>query len=1687
MSSQKNESQFSTLVELLRHRALTQPRQCAFAFLQEGEEETGRLTYQELDALAQAIATQLQNCSQFGDRALLIYPSGLEFIAAFFGCLYAGIIAVPANPPRPNRSINRLNTIIADAGATIVLTTGTIFSGIEQRFEDAPDLASMRWITTDEISPERTGKAKIETWQVPAVQPDTLAFLQYTSGSTGNPKGVMVSHHNLLHNLAYMKQAFGITDEGISVTWLPNFHDMGLIEGLLQPIYSGILGILMPPTAFLQKPIRWLQTISRYRATHSGAPNFAYELCTHKITEDQKRSLDLSSWTNAYCGAEPIRRSTIDQFIAAFEPCGFRAEYFYPCYGMAEATLMISGGLVHEKPIYCNAEIAALEQNRVIEAGIEQPSRTIVGCGRTWLDAEIAIAHPEHLTSCPENEIGEIWVSGASVAQGYWQNPQATEETFHAYLKDTGAGPFLRTGDLGFLRNGELYVTGRLKDVVIVRGRNHYPQDIETTVEKSHPSIRPSCSAAFSVEVEGEERLVVVAEVERRYRIRRQKQQPVSVDCRQQDRRQVEVDPGNDPATRQPLDTEEVFWQIRQSVAEHHELQVYAILLLQTGSILKTSSGKIQRRACRASFLAETLEAIAESRLSIPHMASINSAAPAQLNPPSDDPTQAKADELVHWLRDYNATRINSQLIDERRSIPPYIVLDFGNQGLLGMQVPESYGGIALSHCSTLRIFEQIGAIDQTLALFTALNNVLGIRPILHYGSKALKAELLPMLAAGRELGAFAITEPGAGSNPQAIAAQAIPVGGDHWHLYGTKIWSGSAAWAGVLNVFVKQQNDQGKTIGMSAFTLRQNVPGLRQGPEALTMGMRGMVQNTVFLEGVPVEAGQLLGTAGAGMTVAQDAMMYGRLSIAANCIGGMKRCAQLMMRYADRRTISSGRLLENSVTLMRLNDLTAAIAATEALVSTIAERLDTGMTVPVEAYTVCKTAATEFFWQATDQLVQILGGRGYIETNIAPQLLRDARILRILEGPTEALNYFLGSRVMNQLTDLLQFLREFQGDDIAEQLQLAAEQIHHRYQSRSNLDDRMTKAQWASGLVGELTTWAVLWSVSRWRSLSNPKFSRAATWAQLQFEKKLAETNNPAEAVFLSVDLITQLTAEYSSAIGDTEQMMAGENRDRDPLLQKEMNPPAIHPVSQPERLLDEPKPQASETMASIQAWIQRWIGERLGFRAEAVLPEESPLNYGLDSVTVQEFIQAMENELSLPAILDSSLLWQIPTIAALAEYLATEVQNSAPGTSSLDLQAEAALDPSIQPAIWAINSILTDVAHPKAIFLTGATGFLGAFLLNDLLQQTQAQIYCLVRASNPEQGKARIIKNLEGYGIWHGQYSDRIVPILGDLEKPYFGWTEDQFIAYADLFDSIYHSAAYLNFVYAYSELKASNVLGTQEVLRLASRGQVKPVHYVSTVAAYESLIYAGKVVTETDRPKHSESIFMGYSQSKWVAEQLVLAARDRGIPVNIYRSPLISGHSRRGSWYTDDFMCRIFKGCIQMGSAPDLELLLDLSPVDYVSGAIAHLSLQSTQLNQTFHLMNPQSLPWNDLFDWMRSFGYSLQRLSYRNWQAEIKQLTLCQNNPLYPLRPFFLKPWSEHSLTILELYQQSFKPDFNCQQTLQALAESDISCPVLSDSLLQTYFNYFIDRGFLEVPVSRRKLTGLSIPTSSLLQK
>lgn len=567
-------SEISSVIELISRRASFLGDQTAYIFLADGEKEEIPITYRDLDLQARAAGVMLQQVGIDQDRVLLLYPPGLEYIVAFLGCLYSGMVAIPAYPPRGNRTWPRLQSIIKASQATVALTTASIKSQVDRWHQCLPELKKLTWLTLEGLS-GYVGRDLKKT----NISSDSLALIQYTSGSTSLPKGVMLSHGNIIHNQYMIHKAFRQTEQSSVVGWLPFYHDMGLIGNIFQPMYMGIPCILMSPLHFLQKPVRWLSAISHYRATTSGGPNFAYDLCVKKTVAKERAQLDLSSWCVAFNGSEPVRKEVLDKFIDAFKPSGFKEQAFYPCYGLAEATLLVSGS----KDKGCHPPKAltickdALKRNQVVKASAQNiPTQTLVGCGRVGLDQQILIVDPRSFTPCENSQVGEIWLKGPNLAKGYWGLPEETQRIFQASLSTEDRGHFLRTGDLGFLLNDELFVTGRLKDLIIIRGRNYYPQDIEWVVGQSHPALRQGSSAAFANEDVKREQLVVVQEID----------------------------------FRQHPNIDEVVAAIQRAVAQEHEIQVDEIVLIRPGTILKTSSGKIQRRACRAQFLAGDLKIV---------------------------------------------------------------------------------------------------------------------------------------------------------------------------------------------------------------------------------------------------------------------------------------------------------------------------------------------------------------------------------------------------------------------------------------------------------------------------------------------------------------------------------------------------------------------------------------------------------------------------------------------------------------------------------------------------------------------------------------------------------------------------------------------------------------------------------------------------------------------------------------------------------------------------------------------------------------------------------------------------------------------------------------------------------------------------------------------------------------------
>ncbi|MBT6176894.1 MAG: FAD-dependent oxidoreductase, partial [Deltaproteobacteria bacterium] len=582
------------LLEILVHRAKTTPDKRAFVFLEDGELKESALTYAELDRRSRSIAAELQARGLQGERALLLYPPGLDFVTAFYACAYAGVIAVPAYPPDPNRidrTLPRVQAIVDDCSASCVLTTSNIKAMATFLFPQGNSLAQLDWFASDELQNQDPA-----LWKKPKSTADTVIFLQYTSGSTGSPKGVVITNKSLLANQEMKRLSCDSNENSVILSWVPFYHDLGLIGGVVHPIYVGATSILMSPMDFLQKPIRWLSAISRYKVTFSAGPNFAFDMCVAKIPPEDRTGLDLQSWTMALVGAEPISAKTLARFTEAFEPHGFKPTAFFQGYGLAEAVLSVSSGAIGKMHNTLQVNSQDLHKNIVTPAS-SGDTIEVVSCGLPLTDQEIIIVHSDTLEVLPEMKVGEVWIRGDNVTQGYWNRPESTRETFQGYTREPQEGPYLKSGDLGFFHDGELYITGRIKELIIIRGQNHYPTDIEETIsqlEWNHDALRPGNCAAFSVQLDGQDELIIMQEVEPR--------------LSKGNRHKSDVD----DLSRTGAGHQQIMNAMREAVAKVHGIQAHSIFLLWPGSMPKTSSGKIQRREAKANYEAKFLEGPSE-------------------------------------------------------------------------------------------------------------------------------------------------------------------------------------------------------------------------------------------------------------------------------------------------------------------------------------------------------------------------------------------------------------------------------------------------------------------------------------------------------------------------------------------------------------------------------------------------------------------------------------------------------------------------------------------------------------------------------------------------------------------------------------------------------------------------------------------------------------------------------------------------------------------------------------------------------------------------------------------------------------------------------------------------------------------------------------------------------------------
>ncbi|MFN8576940.1 MAG: fatty acyl-AMP ligase [Candidatus Sericytochromatia bacterium] len=562
------------LVDIFYKQVKNNPDKVVYTHLVNGEDEVKTVTYKQLCERAESIAIELQKNYKVGDKALLLFDTGLDFVSSLWACFISGIIAVPIHPPIDMRSLTKLLGILKDSKANVVITTQDFVNQmafVKSSIPDAPDIGSL---AVDKI--DITGSTFISF----KAEDSSHALIQYTSGSIGMSKGVLLTHNNIVYN-AYMLKA--VLDEipppnaeiDSFCCWLPLYHDMGLMSGVILPLVMGTSSVLMSPLMFLQKPVRWLKAISKYKATVSAAPNFAYELCIKKTKEEQLNELDLSTWSVALNGAEAVRSNTIKNFTDKFSVCGFKHEYFFPAYGLAESVVFVTGPSRNELPIVLKADKESLENHKILETNNNDNSVDIVSIGHIWLEEKVKIVNPETLEECNADEIGEVWVNSQAIAYEYLNMPEESEYTFNAFIKGNDSEKYLRTGDLGFFKGRNLFITGRIKDLIIIRGKNHYPHHIEITTEKFSEHFRLGSNAAFSVNHENEEKLVVVQEIKNDTKI---------------------------------SNSDELKQSLKNHITEEHGITPHDIVFIRQGSIFKTSSGKVQRRLCQNKYIKGQLE-----------------------------------------------------------------------------------------------------------------------------------------------------------------------------------------------------------------------------------------------------------------------------------------------------------------------------------------------------------------------------------------------------------------------------------------------------------------------------------------------------------------------------------------------------------------------------------------------------------------------------------------------------------------------------------------------------------------------------------------------------------------------------------------------------------------------------------------------------------------------------------------------------------------------------------------------------------------------------------------------------------------------------------------------------------------------------------------------------------------------
>lgn len=1248
------------LIDFLIKRSIQYPNKIAFCDVDIDLQENP-LTYSELLFQVKEYAQYLKNKEiEKGDRCLLIFNQGVDFIIAFLACQWVGAIPVPLNIPGRSKPLDKWENIAKECLPKAMITGKKSASRLSQSLNKSELLANIPLIKVEII--ESKDFKTVSTNQ-PDIHP--TAFLQYTSGSTGNPKGVVVTQNSLIKNSQESKKNMNATPDSVFVSWLPFYHDMGLILFIVQTIYNGNSLYLMKPEDFMSRPLNWVYALSKWKGTHTGGPNFAYQLVADKLVQlhqelkKNNETTDLSLETLKMCasGAEPIRFKTICDFQNAISLFGAHDHVISPGYGLAEATLTVALNKESEKVKWLKVDKETLKKNTVIlkDSGFLETGRDfaedessvyLVGNGQVidnhGIDI-IAISDfeqelPDSISELNIQEpysIGELWYSGPSVTNGYYENEPATAETyFHSRSNDT---VYLRTGDLAFKdEDGQIYIVGRIKDLIIIRGLNYYPQDIERTSCYSHDDLRIDGAAAFAMNKDGNECCYIVQELTR----------------------SAVLSPRFDEYAK----------AIRNAVLQEHGIAIETILFVAPMHVPRTTSGKIQRRLAKRTTERNEWE-------NILHTSHLGVRAPKKEtnvvhNPLQESVFKNSIKELQHFLQ----TRVDSYTIDERRSIPPYIMTEFSRMGLMGLLIPQENGGLGCNLSQARIIIETISSADLTLGLFASLHNLLGLHPIAKFAQEEIREKVVRDLATGKGTASFALSEPGAGSNPNAGKTLAQR-NNNHWILNGEKCWVGSSSWASYLTVIAHTQDENGKYLGQSAFLVPQGTPGLSHIEECMTMGMRGTVQGHFIMNNVQIPNSYVLGEIGKGAEILHEVVSMGRIGINSMCIGILKTVLTRSKRWAENRKINSGYLIDQPVVLKQLNELLWILEIVETYQSKLVQWKDEGLALPDILVSAGKIFSTEETWKGVDFLMQITAARGYSEHNGIAQLFRDTRVLRIFEGPSESLIADLGGRSDETIMETLIFLNY---QHVAINTKAQTEKIQGvRQQFEQNITDSDGQhkkfARYAFGevLTYQLIVWMCQDDISshakNWLEkkiitiITDTLEYNTSLLTKQRFELQFNHALKDHQTIYTQPVVNETVISSPFRDLRAIETQNASQKSEEINITEKIISPDTVHDTNS-----SSPASQKlnNKNVSEIESWIYNWLEKEAGIDPSQFTPFTSFSEYGLDSSLSIRFVSDINTRYIIHV--EPSIIWSYSTVNELAAYLCEfEIKSSGETTT--------------------------------------------------------------------------------------------------------------------------------------------------------------------------------------------------------------------------------------------------------------------------------------------------------------------------------------------------------------------------------------------------------------------------------------